>query len=47
MAKEPCADPVALPDRAMTQREVFTAWSTDRTNLEICEERRSAGVSVQ
>lgn len=40
-----CADPVRLPDRAMTQQEVEAYWGLDRVNLGRCG--RKHGVLVQ
>lgn len=42
----PCPPPAALPDRAMTSSEVTSSWGADRTNLAICEQRRSAAVAA-
>lgn len=33
-----CADPVTLPDRGLTQREVERFWGVDRTNLAKCDQ---------
>ena len=35
----PCAAPVALPARAMSQAQVESAWGKDRTALVICAAR--------
>ena len=35
----PCAQPVQLPDGAMTQAGVEVAWGTDRAALRTCGER--------
>lgn len=43
-AKVPCADPVTLPDRKLTETEASNYWGTDRTNLRTCEARRAAAV---
>lgn len=43
-AKKPCAAPVTLPDRDLTQREVTSLWGKDRTALRVCEGRRAAAV---
>lgn len=32
----PCAAPVALPDRGLTQAEVETLWGRDRSALREC-----------
>lgn len=45
-ARKPCPAPVFVPDRDMTQSEVFTGWKTDRTSLQICEIRRAGAVSA-
>lgn len=49
-AKVPCAPPVALPDRKLTEAEATNYWGTDRTSLRTCEARRAAaagGENVQ
>lgn len=33
---KPCAAPVILPDRGLTQAEVETLWRRDRVNLTAC-----------
>ena len=43
-AKKPCADPVRLPNRDLTEREATNFWGQDRTALRICETRRAAAV---
>ena len=43
-AKKPCSQPVQLPNRDLTEREVTNFWGLDRTALRICETRRAAGV---
>ena len=43
-AKVPCADPVVLPDRKLSETEAANYWGTDRTNLRTCEARRAAAV---
>lgn len=35
----PCAAPVALPERALTQVEVETGWGRDRAALRTCGEK--------
>jgi hypothetical protein len=45
-ARKPCAAPVALPDRDLTQSEATAAWGRDRANLRICEKRRAAAVAA-
>ena len=38
----PCAVPVRLPERALTQAEVETFWGRDRAALRRCGERQAA-----
>ena len=38
---QPCAGPVALPDRDMTQGKVETAWGRDRGALRACASRHN------
>jgi hypothetical protein len=45
-AAEPCAAPVALPDRKLTERETTTYWGRDRAALRTCETRRAALVQA-
>ncbi|WP_248312092.1 hypothetical protein [Bosea sp. BK604] len=45
-ARQHCADPVSLPDRALKAQEVTSLWSRDRAGLRICEQRRAAAVSA-
>lgn len=45
-ARVPCAGPVALPDRDMTQGEVTAAWGRDRASLRACETKRIAVVAA-
>lgn len=40
-----CADPVALPVRALTQAEVETLWRSDRLALLTCGERHALVVA--
>jgi len=35
----PCAGPVALPDRGLTQGEVEVLWGRDRSSLRACGSR--------
>lgn len=37
-----CAAPVALPERAMSDRDVEIFWGRDRTALRACAERHGA-----
>ncbi|MDQ0454701.1 hypothetical protein [Rhizobium paknamense] len=41
----PCAAPVSLPDRRLSEPESATYWGQDRTALRTCEARRAAAVS--
>ena len=43
-AQRRCDDPVALPGRRLTEREVTSLWGRDRSALRTCEERRAAAV---
>lgn len=43
-ARQKCADPVALPDRDLTDKETASKWAADRTALRVCEARRAAAV---
>lgn len=45
-ARKPCADPVILPDRRLSETETTNLWGRDRTALRVCETRRVAGVST-
>jgi hypothetical protein len=42
-----CAAPIALPPRDLSEKEVTSFWSRDRSALEECETRRSAAVAAQ
>lgn len=44
-AKKPCAAPVPLPDRDLTDGETQTFWGADRTALRVCESRRAAAIT--
>lgn len=44
-AKKPCAAPVTLPDRDLSEREAQSFWGSDRTALRVCETRRAAAVA--
>jgi len=46
VVRQPCARPVDLPDRDLTQAEVTAGWGTDRTSLRACEARRQAAVDA-
>lgn len=43
-AKEACEKPVALPDRAISQKEATSLWGRDRGALIECEARRKLAV---
>ncbi|MGO4735965.1 hypothetical protein AB4099_05440 [Bosea sp. 2KB_26] len=45
-ARQRCADPVAIPDRDITQAELVPLWNRDRSNLVACEPRRAAAVAA-
>ncbi|WP_248311832.1 hypothetical protein [Bosea sp. BK604] len=45
-ARQRCADPVSLPDRALKAQEVTSLWSRDRAGLRICEQRRASAVAA-
>lgn len=45
-AEKPCPVPTILPDRALGEGETVSAWSRDRSNLRICEQRRAAAVAA-
>ncbi|TAA54887.1 hypothetical protein EXZ48_26040 [Shinella sp. JR1-6] len=46
VARQPCANPRALPDRDLSSREVATNWGADRAALTTCETRRAAAVAA-
>jgi hypothetical protein len=39
---QPCAAPVALPDRGLTDQEVERLWGRDRSALRACASRHAA-----
>ena len=45
-ARQPCAKPVAVPDRDLTEKETFTGWNRDRSELVACETRRAAAIAA-
>lgn len=45
-SRTPCAAPVALPDRDLTQGEVAAAWGRDRVSLLACEAKRAGAVAA-
>jgi hypothetical protein len=45
-AEVPCAVPVAIPDRAISEGEATSLWLVDRRELVTCEERRAAAVAA-
>lgn len=44
-ARQPCAKPVAVPDRDLTEKETFTGWNKDRSALVACETRRASAIA--
>lgn len=45
-AMKPCALPIELPARDITEKEVTSYWGRDRAALVECEARRMAAVSA-
>lgn len=45
-ARQPCADPVPLPDRDLSEGEATNLWGKDRAALRACEPRRAAAVAA-
>lgn len=45
-AQRRCDEPVTLPGRRLTQREVTSLWGRDRSSLRTCEQRRAAAVGA-
>jgi hypothetical protein len=45
-SRQPCAKPVVIPDRDITQSEVVSLWGRDSAALETCEARRAAAVAA-
>jgi hypothetical protein len=45
-AKVPCAAPLKLPARRLTDKETTDDWGADRASLRICEQRRKAAVAA-
>jgi len=45
-ARTPCAAPVGLPDRDLSQAEVASGWGKDRSALRACEARRRSLVTA-
>jgi len=45
-SRKPCDVPVALPDRALTAKELTPLWGKDRSALAVCEQRRAAAVAA-
>lgn len=41
----PCANPVILPDRALSDQEVEVFWGRDRTALRSCKSKHAAAVA--
>lgn len=46
LVRQPCARPVDLLDRDLTQAEVTAGWGADRASLRACEARRKAAVDA-
>lgn len=46
IARQRCAEPVALPDRDATESEATAEWLRDRSALRQCETRRAAAVAA-
>ncbi len=46
VARQACAEPVQLPDRSLTPREITPLWGKDRSALLTCEARRAAAVAA-
>lgn len=44
-ARERC-EPVPRPDRDLTEAEVVSLWSRDRTTIHICDQRRALAVGA-
>lgn len=42
----PCAAPVALPERALSDQEVEVAWGRDRSALRACASRHAGLVGA-
>jgi len=45
-ARQPCAAPMTLPDRDLTEAEATGSWGRDRANLRQCESRRAAAIAA-
>lgn len=45
-ARVACAQPVKIPDRAITEVETHNLWGRDRGALRICEQRRAAAIGA-
>lgn len=45
-AAEPCARPLLVPDRDLTEEETGKYWNRDRAALKDCEGRRAAAVKA-
>ncbi len=45
-AKIPCAKPLRLPSRALSEKETRDDWGADRASLRICEQRRAAAAAA-
>ncbi|PKR91127.1 hypothetical protein CXZ10_05915 [Pleomorphomonas diazotrophica] len=45
-SRRPCAAPVTVPDRAISEAETTALWGRDRGALRICEQRRRAAIDA-
>jgi hypothetical protein len=45
-SKEECKDPVALPDKALTEEEVLVYWGVDRMELSDCKAKNKVLVKT-
>jgi hypothetical protein len=45
-SKEECKDPVALPDKALTEEEVLIYWGVDRAELSDCKAKNKVLVKT-
>lgn len=45
-ARQACAAPMSLPERALSAAETVGLWGSDRAALRTCESRRAAAVAA-
>jgi hypothetical protein len=45
-AKDPCKDPVNLPDKALTEEEMLLYWGADRMELSDCKAKNKVLVKT-